>query len=356
MEKVSSYTTSQMKVLTIKDDNLAVVGHYNKYVATDEYEMYFNTKTGFELIRGIHGNDDPFVLELPSLLDIGIMGHCKNKCEFCYQGHQSEPHMEFNRFQFIIDQVHTHTNQVALGGRGDPNHHPDFKKIIEYCREKSIVPNYTTSGIDLTDEQIEISKQCGAVAVSDYGKPFTYDAIKRFLDAGIKTNIHFLFSRHSAYKAFTFLSGYNPWNDNVDLERLNAVVFLLFKMAGSGTNLHSYIPGSHQLKMFSDLVTQNKAQTKVGMDSCMVNHIKIPEKLKPFMTNCEAGRFSAYIPPHGAMIPCSFLSPVYHKLTPQNKDLIYPTWKLSEGFHLFRKILENETRRCPCGYNYKVEE
>jgi len=348
-----SYTLPTMKILQIKENNNYVISKYDKYVKAENYEMYFNTKSGFELIRGINGNDDPFILELPSLLDIGIMGHCKNHCEFCYQGSTHEDHMTLDIFKNIIDQVFHHTNQVALGGRGDPNHHPQFKEIIEYCIKNSIVPNYTTSGIDLSDEQIEISKQCGAVAVSDYGKPFTYNSIKRLQDAGIKTNIHYLFSRKSAHNALTFLHGHNPWRENVDLEKLNAVVFLLFKPQGRGVTLsHSHIPSEDQLKMFSNLAVKNKAQTKIGMDSCMVNHIKIPKPLENFMTTCEAGRYSAYITPRGNLLPCSFIDQFYHQLN-KSPYQIKVSWRLNYTFQTFRKILEEDPNTCPCGFNYK---
>jgi MoaA/NifB/PqqE/SkfB family radical SAM enzyme len=341
-----------MKTLSIKDNKISVIANYNKYTQTDTYEIYFNTKTGFELIRGINGHKDPFHLEFPALLDIGIMGHCKNKCEFCYQGRENEPHMSLNRFKHIIDQAAHHTNQVALGGRGDPNHHPEFEQIVDYCRRNNISPNYTTSGIGLTNKQVEISKQCGAVAVSDYGNRFTYEAIRKFQDAKIKTNIHYLFSRKSAFNAFAFLNGHNPWGDKVDLSRLNAVVFLLFKPEGQGFKLaSSHIPSPDQLKMFSDLVTKNKAQTKVGMDSCTVNHIKVPRKMEMFMSTCEAGRYSAYITPKGTLLPCSFLNSFYRQL-PTTADLM-ESWKTSEIFSMFRDTLK-EKSTCPCGFNYKT--
>jgi len=132
----------------------------------DDYLLLFNTKTGVEVLTGINGKDDPHSLYLPSLLDIGVMGACKNKCAFCYQGHDSQPNMKLSDFMSIIDAVSHHTNQVALGGRGDPNKHAHFAEMLEYCRKHNVVPNYTTSGIDLTDDEIEISKMCGAVAVS----------------------------------------------------------------------------------------------------------------------------------------------------------------------------------------------
>lgn len=54
----------------------------------------FDPKTGFYMRSGVideNGNDtgiDPFMTSYPELLDIGIMGHCKNKknCTVgCYQ-------------------------------------------------------------------------------------------------------------------------------------------------------------------------------------------------------------------------------------------------------------------------------
>jgi MoaA/NifB/PqqE/SkfB family radical SAM enzyme len=127
-----------------------------KVFSNKKYRIIFEMETGTEIIAGINGNPDPFCLELPALLDIGIMGTCERKCAFCYQGHINKPNMTLNDFKLIINQVKHHVNQVALGGRGDPNKHKDFKKILEYCRKNNVIPNYTTSGFKLTDEEIEI--------------------------------------------------------------------------------------------------------------------------------------------------------------------------------------------------------
>ena len=138
-----------------------------KIIKTDRYVIIFNPKTGQEISSGINGNDDPFSLDYPSLIDIGIMGHCKNNCEICYQGNKDKPNMTLDNFKKIIDESKDHITQVALGGKGDPNLHENFKEILEYCRLNNVVPNYTTSGNSLTDEQVKISKEfCGAVAVS----------------------------------------------------------------------------------------------------------------------------------------------------------------------------------------------
>jgi MoaA/NifB/PqqE/SkfB family radical SAM enzyme len=324
---------------------------YDKYIKTESYEIYFNTQSGFELIQGINGCPDPSSLELPSLLDVGIMGHCINKCHFCYQGHERQEHMKLDDFKSIVDQVCHHTNQIALGGRGDPNHHPNFKEILEYCNEKNVVPNYTTSGINLTDEQVELSKMCGAVAVSDYQNKHTYDAIRKFQQAGIKTNIHFLFTSKTARTAFKFLNGQNPWDSNVDLPNLNAVVFLLFKPQGQARYDTKLIPTKAQLDMFSILVEHNWSPTKFGMDSCMANHIEIPKGYEPFITTCEAARQSAYISPNMRMVPCSFVDEGYKRVSQKPPLSIEETWNNDPLFKQFRSLLLGKANRCPCGFN-----
>ena len=337
------------------DTKMKNIQWFNRHFKNDDYEIFFNTFTGVELTRGVNGKDDPFYLELPSLLDIGIMGHCKNKCYFCYQGHINEPNMKLEDFKTIIDQVKHHTNQVALGGRGDPNHHENFKEIVFYARENGIVPNYTTSGINLTDEQIEISKMCGAVAVSDYGTEHTYNAIDRLIKAGVKTNIHLLFTQGTFDKCVKILYGHNPWKKKkislVDIEKLNAVIFLLFKPQGAGKDLFELIPSAYQLFVFSDLIFKPKSIFKVGMDSCLVNHVLKfvePEPIqKQSIDTCEGGRMSAYITPDMKMTPCSFADKSFG-IPIGKKDISY-IWNRSMKFKSFRKVLKKKPNSCPLG-------
>jgi len=282
-----------------------------KLIKTETYCIEFHTDTGLELTYGINGYKDPEVLEFPSLLDIGIMGHCPNKCSFCYQGHFHEEHMSLRNFKSIIDQIKDETNQVALGGRGDPNLHPNFKEIIEYSISKNVIPNYTTSGINLSDEQIEISKQCGAVAVSAYDKPFTFKAIEKLSQNNIMTNIHMIGSKENYTKICDILSGKNPWENQINLKNIFAFVFLLFKKSGAGKNLDQNLT-SEQISYIADLAFQDNtpARPTIGFDSCFINHFlnlnKIDEQTLPLIDYCESARKSAYISPTMEMLPCSF--------------------------------------------------
>ena len=329
-----------------------------KYFRNPDYEIFFDTSTGLEIMRGVNGKPDPFKLQLPSLLDIGIMGHCENKCPFCYQGHEDQPNMALEDFKTIIDQVKHHTNQVALGGRGDPNLHKNFKDIVEYSLKNNVIPNYTTSGFGLTDEHIEISKMCGAVAVSDYKARETYSSIRRLMDAKIKTNIHLIFSNGNFSDCTKILHGSNPWavlqnkGSNVDIERLNAVIFLLFKPAGAGVNVLGMKPNQYQFDVFSELIFNSKSQFKVGMDSCLVNHVL--KRVQPkgiqalSIDTCEGGRMSGYITPDMKMKPCSFADKSWETPITAKQDIDY-IWNRSRKFKSFRTKLRNKRTNCPIG-------
>jgi len=340
------------KTVVIRDGNKVIQGKFNKFFENTDYEIFFNTRSGLEVLKGKHG-EDPFKTELPLLIDVGIMGSCLNSCSFCYQGPTTEPHMSLDDFKRIIDQVKDHTNQVALGGRGDPNLHPQFEEIIEYAMINNVVPNYTTSGRNLTDEQIEISKFCGAVAVSDYDRDFTYDALNRLMKAGIKTNIHMIFTRESYFKAMKMVKGYDIWESKIDLDKLNAVVFLLFKPQGSGKTRIELIPTTNQIKTFAEYIFQSKSKFKIGMDSCLINHVlkyTTPNAIQQMaIDTCESSRMSVYISPSMKLIPCSFADHDYWGVQITDECDINTIWNTSPFFQQFRDRLHAKSNQCPVG-------
>jgi len=342
-----------MKSRIFKDEktNTIVFGKFNKIFKNKEYELLFNTKTGFEVLQGINGNEDPFVTEIPTMLDCGIMGHCKNNCEFCYQGNKKEPNMKLADFKQIIDEMKYHTNQVALGGRGNPEDHENFREIVKYAREHNVVPNYTTAGNNITSEIVNITKEyVGAVAVSFYDKSFTYKALDMFIKGGCKTNIHFIYSAKSHDIAMRILNGEDVWKGKIDLKKLNAVVFLLFKPIGKGKNLPEWIPSKDQIKEFGELIGQSKTEFKIGADSCLINNIQkyanFNNQQKISVDTCESGRMSVYITPDMKLVPCSFADHDINGCDIKNHK-IKDVWKNAKPFQTFRKILKETSNCCP---------
>lgn len=284
-----------------------------------KYRVAFNPHTGVYIRTSVLGPDglqtevEPFRGEFPHLLDVGIMGHCKHglsgKCEQsgveCYQSgnRKFEPHMTFENFKSLIDQCRGRTFQIALGGRGDPDQHPDFIKMIKYARENDVVPNFTTSGFGLDVNILaDVKKYCGAVAVSHYKSNYTQRAIQALLSHGIKTNIHFVLSNNSIDEAI-------DWIENKKIPSgINRVIFLLHKPVGNGQMSNTLRFNSPRVKHFYSLFNQEENCQVAGFDTCTAPALihYAPRIQKAAYDTCEGGRYSAYVTPDFKLLPCSF--------------------------------------------------
>lgn len=281
------------------------------------YISLFDENTGFYLRSGVlrdkrKANEDPFMAGFPELLDVGIMGHCRHGLSGlcrktgieCYQDgwNKWQANMSVNDFKWLARQCEGRTFQFALGGRGDPDQHEEFEKILQICKDHRIVPNFTSSGLGFDRHIAELCREyCGAVAISWYGQPYTLNAIQMLLEAGVKTNIHFVLSKNSVKKAFSFLNYEVPAG-------VNAVVFLLHKPIGLGQMKHVLSWNDEDLRELFRLVDNKTFSYKIGFDSCTVpgllNHLKKVDFRS--LDTCEAARWSAYITPDMKILPCSF--------------------------------------------------
>ena len=345
------------------------------------FREFFDKETGLWITGDCEDGSVPFRRSFPSLLDIGIMGHCPNgKAGICakagIQCYQNAPNstrdnMKLEDFKTIIDQCKGKTFQVALGGAGDPNLHENFKEIVEYCRNNGIIPNYTTSGFNLTDKQVEISKQCGAVAVSQYSRleigqmpsyqiledgsriptemmqvfsetnPQTNIAIQKFLDAGITTNIHYVLGKNTIKEAIIRLK------NNLFPEGINAIVFLLHKPVGLGKEENMLHYDDPEVKEFFELIDNEKFPFKIGFDACSVpGIINFTKNIDSRSTEtCEGSRTSAYIDAQMNMMPCSFGNQDKSYYVSLYDNTIKEAWE-SEVFNNFRNHLFKACPNC----------
>jgi MoaA/NifB/PqqE/SkfB family radical SAM enzyme len=282
------------------------------------YNYYFNPVNGFFARWGKTLNDDPSFSPIgPEILDIEIsVNGCPNGCAFCYKGNTpGEPvNMTLDTFKTIIDKMPS-VLQVAFGITGTQTN-PDFIQMMEYCRSKGIIPNFTLSGIDVTDEFIEkSSKLIGAVAVSCYqnDKNICYDTVAKYVKAGIKqTNIHFMISQETKDFAWEVI---RDIENDPRLEHLNALVFLGLKPKGRAKDAFHIL----DQKDFYDLVEHcMENDIPLGFDSCSANRfvkalkqmdlgVRRTEALMHCVESCESfGLFSSYINVYGDYFPCSF--------------------------------------------------
>ena len=319
----------------------------------NNFAEIFNPLTGFYMRTGIldkAGHDtgvDPFMRSFPNLLDVGIMGHCKHgesglcmKSGIqCYQNglEINKPNMPISDFKELTKQASEGgVFQIALGGRGDANKHENFVEILKTCREFGIVPNYTTSGLALTDEEVSATKEfCGAVAVSEYRSIYTRSAIKKFINAGMKTNIHYVLGNNTIDEAMDKLI-----NNSFD-PGINAVIFLLHKNVGLGKKENVLSPFDKKVKEFFSIIDNNSFDFKVGFDSCSCTGIVnfTSKILKESIEPCESARFSAYIDAEMNMMPCSFCNQDKAEFVSLKKVSMREAW-YSEVFNSFRKKQE----------------
>lgn len=330
-----------------------------RYVIKDplyKFQSAFDMETGIYIRSGIlneQGHDtgiDPFMASYPHLIDVGVMGHCiHGKTGLCAKAgigcYQSgllveQPNMSIEDFRWIAEQSRHRCNQFALGGRGDPDQHEQFEELLQICRENLLIPNFTTSGYGMTPEIAALCKHyCGAVAVSWYRSRYTLKAIQMLLDAGVKTNIHYVLGNNSIDEAIKRLK------ENDFPASINAVIFLLHKPAGQGTHVNVLSNDDPRVAEFFRQVDQ-KHPFKVGMDSCNVpGAIQYCKHIRPeSLDTCEGGRFSCYISADMFMTPCSF-DQEHRYYVSLRGCTIEQAWN-SEPFERFRETMRTACSGC----------
>lgn len=415
------------------------------------FKEIFDTRTGLYVRSGVldeNGKDtnvDPFMRSFPGLIDVGVMGSCEHgrtglclKAGVqCYQNGLKTfaPNMTLEDYQrIIIEGEKNGLFQVALGGRGDPDMHENFKEIIQFSAEHHIVPNFTTSGLGMTPEKAALCKQyCGAVAVSQYSRladlvpelavrrvkdpakrkvyrsvddipvvwtfgdinpdahwagdqpgytingehydwdelhhmyysdepqeyefyrvfnerldsntevpNYTMKAVKMLLDAGVKTNIHFVLGNNTIDEAITRLK-YGGFPKGI-----NAVIFLLHKPVGLGKEDNVLQAGDPQVIEFFKLIDKGGFPFKVGFDSCTVPAIlNYTRNIAPeSIDSCEGGRYSMYITSDMKALPCSFDNQDMVWAYDISNDTIMNAWN-SKQFNAFRSHFHNSCPSCP---------
>ena len=179
------------------------------------------------------------------------------------------------------------------------------------------------------------------MAVSWYRSPYTLAAIQMLLDAGVRTNIHYVLGKNTIDEALERLE-----HDDFP-EGVNAVIFLLHKPSGQGREDNVLSPDDPRVAAFFAQVDRPH-RFKVGVDSCTVpgaiNHCKriAPESLDA----CEGGRFSCYIGPDLVMVPCSFDQDRRYAVQLGEGMDIAGAWE-SEPFEAFRSRILGSCPSCP---------
>ena len=332
-----------------------------KCVRSSCYNYNFDKGNGFFQRWGKTKKDDPrFSPAGPEIADIEIsIDGCPNNCSWCYKSNTPQPatNMTFETFKQIVDKLPRVLTQIAFGITGIQAN-PDFLKMMKYCREIGVIPNFTLSGIDLTDEMAaECAKVIGAVAVSAYqtDKNVCYDTVKKFTDLGItQTNVHLMVSAETL--DFTYEVLQDRMNDP-RLAKMNAIVFLGVKPKGRAKKGFT----SLTLEQYEKLVSYCfDFDIPIGFDSCSAPKFEAAikqsslskekkQRLIECSESCESSAFSAYINTFGEFWYCSFTENE-GEWKPINvleaDDFLKDVWYADEVVRFRTALLDSEVDGC----------
>lgn len=285
-----------------------------KVCVSDNYNYLFNKNTGLFIRYGKDKNDDPQYAPAPEILDIEVTTICNgigtnNKvCKFCYKSNGPKgENMSFDTFKAILDKFPINLTQIAFGADSRATSNKDLFKMMDYAREKGIIPNITVA--EISDEIADkLVKVVGAVAVSRYeDKNICYDSVKKLTDRGLsQTNIHIMVSKETKSQVMETL---NDSMNDPRLNGLNAIVLLSLKKKGRGESYNQLT--ENEFKEIVDFALDNKI--RIGFDSCsafkFLTSVSSHENFDNFLTACdpcESTLFSSYVDVSGKFYPCSF--------------------------------------------------
>lgn len=329
-----------------------------KILVSENYNYVFDKENGFFARWGKTPDDDPqFSPYGPEIADIEVTTQCRGingkLCKFCYKANTPVGcNMSFETFKKIFDVLPKTLTQIAFGVDSEAKSNPDLWKMMEYSRQKGVIPNTTVANID--DETAKLlCTYCGAVAVSRYDdKNICYDSVKRLTDLGMKqVNIHIMISEE------TFEQAKETLRDRITDERLkdlNAIVFLSLKKKGRAQQNFNTL-SKEKFKQLIDFAFENNIS--IGFDSCGANKVLEVTKERPNYAQieqcaepCESTCFSVYCNAEGIFYPCSFCEEEGEwkegiDLT-KVSDFMSDVW-MSEKVMEFRRKLIEKKRNCP---------
>lgn len=333
-----------------------------KRFISKDYNYIFDKVSGFFARWGKTKNDDPkFAESGPEIADIEISTVCSGingvPCRHCYKSNTKiGKNMGFETFKIIFHKLGKQLTQIAFG-IGDVDANPDMFKIMEYCRTNGVIPNVTINGDRLTSEIAQqLSKVCGAIAVSYYGnKDVCYNAIKTLTDLGMKQiNIHCLVSQETEQNCYDVM---DDFKHDSRLEKMNAIVFLRLKEKGRGEAYHQLSLAKFMLLIHTAL----ENNVRVGFDSCgapvFLQAVKDRpdfKRLEQLAESCESSIFSSYINTDGVYFPCSFSEGIYEGIDVVKCDnFLKDVWYAPKTIEFRNKLLCQKheisatCRKCP---------
>jgi organic radical activating enzyme len=243
-----------------------------------EDKNYFSIyNNGLTLRFQIRDNKPILDLDYPEFYDIKVTNYCnsnidgKENCKFCYQNSTNkDSHYEniINKFKDYFSKMNDNQKpyQIAFGG-GEPTTHPDFIELLKATHKLGITPNYTTNGINLSKELLEVTNEiCGGVAISAHPHLESYwiQSLNELLKLdNIKKVLHFIISDNKSIEYFN--RRFIEYKDKIDY-----FVLLPYTVAGRATPIETNFD-----KLFDLLKSKTtKELSKIAFGAKFYEHLK----------------------------------------------------------------------------------
>ncbi len=308
-------------------------------------------------------DDNPITmapLSAPLEAHLQLTNRCNAGCKGCYtgaspQGDNTSENREWQlaQWQRTIDELAAAgVFHVALGG-GESAVLPWLGELADYCWQRGIVPNLTTSGLDGLPALLEIADRFGQINVSLDGLGDAYAAVRGFdgfarADAAIRAlrqrkreiGINVVVTRSN----FTQLDAIFAYAKK---QRLSEVELLRFKPSGRGARGYDEVrctDAQHRLFLPIVLAGAKRHRIRVKVDCSytpmLAFHDPGPAVLAQLAVfGCTGGDFLIGAKAQGQLTACSFAAPP----PPDNNgarprvDELRSYWNRPDAFGVFRQ-------------------
>src|SRR5688500_18902895 len=87
---------------------------------------------------------------------VEISNICNLQCDFCPPVLRDKKVMSIENFTKIVSQIQGKTKEICLHLMGEPLGHPQLEEILNICSEFNVKVNFTTNGVLLNQQKVEL--------------------------------------------------------------------------------------------------------------------------------------------------------------------------------------------------------
>jgi radical SAM protein with 4Fe4S-binding SPASM domain len=310
------------------------------------------------------------VLSAPLEAHLQITNRCAAGCKGCYTGAsvQGAPNeWGLEEWKRAVDALaEAGVFHLALGG-GESAALPWLGELAEHARDRGIIPNLTTSGLEGLDALVAIADRFGQINVSLDGLGATYAAVRGFdgfarADAAIgklravkrEIGINVVVTRHN----FAELDDIFAYAAD---RRLSEVELLRFKPSGRGASAYKDLrctDAQHRAFLPAILAAAKKHRVRVKVDCSytpMLAHHRPDRGLLAELAvyGCTGGDFLVGAKPDGRLTACSFASPPPPAADGDRPrvDALASYWTTPGAFGAFRTWRNAQEPCASCSYH-----